>query len=184
MKNDRSELQCALQHAVEQRTCPTDEVLMSGSAEAELHLKSCRVCREWQENRPADLNALKSDMSKLKELYTLPAEKEVASGQVWSVNRRVGGWGARHQHYNPPLVLLLKELPRKELLVSQMYSDDLLMGVDDLWLGEGIGFAEPWNRYPLSRRDLDHLLADSDLSVEIFLVQLMVFVGVLDVGQQ
>ena len=162
MINDRTELQRALQHAVEQRTCPTDKILISGSTEAESHLKSCRACREWQENISADLKALKNDLSTLKQLYSLPTGKEPAPGQVWSVNKRVGGWGARHQHYNPPFVLILQELPRKELFVAQIYSDDLLMGGDDLWLGEEIGFAEPWNRYPLSKVDLDQLLAEVD----------------------
>ena len=167
MKNDRSELQRALQHAVEQRTCPTDEILASGGAEAELHLKSCRACREWLGNRPVDLPAIKSGMSNLTQLYTLPPHKEAAPGQVWSVNRTVGGWGARRQYINPPLVLILKELPQRELLVSQICSDDLLMGVDDLWLGDGIGFAEPWNLYPLSKRDLDHLLAEVDEALTV-----------------
>lgn len=165
MSVDRSLQQLALQLASQHRTCPEDAILFSENPDSELnaHLKSCLACRDRKKNHPAGTPDMQEAFRVLKSRFSPPSPGEPVPGQIWKLMRRIAGWGPNNRYFNPPLVLVLqKESQSGEFRVSQVYSDDLLMGPDDVWLGNGLGFAQPWNIYAVNRRDLEMQLAAVD----------------------
>ena len=162
MTADLSLQQLSLQLASQQRSCPDDALLFSDhpSPDLKAHLKGCPHCRERRKSPPANPSALRDAFAILAGTFSKPSPVEPAPGEIWKLRHRITGWGPGNRYFNPPLVLLLQqETTPGEYRVSQIYSDDLLMGADDIPLGEGLGFAQPWNIYAVHRRDLERRLA-------------------------
>lgn len=162
MSSDQSMQQIAFQLASQQRTCPGDDLLFDKSPcpELEAHLSVCPACQERKNALTTSFSVNQDTFKVLRSTFSLPNFGEPAPGQIWKMKRRVAGWGPGKRYFNPPLLLVLdKESFHGEYKVAQTYSDDLLMSSDDVWLGEGIGFAQPWNIYTVNGRDLELPLA-------------------------
>ncbi len=149
-------LKLAWQTAFRMRTCPPLRLLKrKNSPEVRAHLDTCPFCKE-------ELNNYQGDISKWKYLGQHFLNKEESSfpptpGDIWSLKNTLAGWGPENGFYQPPLVLILEN--REDLvLVCQTYWDKVLMGPDDIFLGEEIGFAETWNNYTIYSSHLDHKL--------------------------
>lgn len=145
----------------EQRACPPDEVLFAAkrSGEMEAHLGYCRYCNGRLEMTTEDHCAWQELASRLKPLIAGNGQSpSPAPGQIWSLDReRLGGWGPYDRYYNPPLVLVLQLQDNgRTVRVAQVCAEEDLKGDDgaDVWLEEGIGFAESWNVYSVHQDDL------------------------------
>jgi hypothetical protein len=155
----------ALRTLYEQRACPTDFELVTPRhpEELEVHLGYCRYCNERLE-----LMGNESEQSAWRELAErltseLPGQPQrtagraPTTGEVWSLEDSLGGWGAYSRFYTPPDVLILQvQDGGRTLRVAQVCAEDVLVGNDDgdLPLGNGMGFAESWNLFSVHR---DHL---------------------------
>lgn len=156
----------------EQRACPPDEVLFAGkrSKEMEAHLGYCRYCNERLEMTTEDHSAWQELGGRLKPLIVGNGQNpSPAPGQIWSLDReRLGGWGPYDRYYNPPLVLVLQLQDNgRTVRVAQVCAEEGLKGEDgaDVWLDEGIGFAESWNVYSVHRDDLKACRGEIDRSL-------------------
>lgn len=156
----------------EQRACPPDEVLFARerSREKEAHLGYCRYCNERLEMTTEDHRAWQELGDRLKPLIVENGQNpSPAPGQIWSLDReRLGGWGPYDRYYNPPLVLVLQLQDNgRTVRVAQVCAEEDLKGDDgaDVWLDEGIGFAESWNVYSVHRDDLKACRGEVDRSL-------------------
>lgn len=156
----------------EQRACPPDEVLFARerSMEMEAHLGYCRYCNERLEMTTEGHRAWQELGDRLKPLIVGNGQSHSpAPGQIWSLDReRLGGWGPYDRYYNPPLVLVLQLQDNGRIVrVAQVCAEEDLKGDDgaDVWLDEGIGFAESWNVYSVHRDDLKVCRGEVDRSL-------------------
>lgn len=139
----------AYQNAVVTRACPPDRLLLDkASKEMEEHLRICLHCQE----RSMLLEEL-GEITLARFKFTVLSKKGYRPGALVSLDPGLSGWEGEC-YVNPPIVLLLyrlpKDLPFKGWRVAQTYSDEILMGPDDVPLGGSFeGFCEPWNTYTL-----------------------------------
>lgn len=145
--------------AYESRACPKDRILFTREQSPELkaHLGLCKICREKIE-APGNLDAWKELAEQMRAILPKPAgDIKPSAGQVWSLKRKLDGWGANNRYYKAPMVLILEALKGEfeDFGVAQVYSDRELMDAGDVWLSEELGFAESWNIYSISRNDLE-----------------------------
>ncbi len=137
------------------RCCPPDMALTGElTVELQRHLEICPFCRL---EREAPLPEIRLDYS-----ADLTTEKRLPRvGELWSVTNNLEGWGPKYRYYNSPVVLVTAIVDRHAVNVVQTFGDCSLAGPDDVLLDNDIiGFAEPWNRYTLSIKDLDIFLGD------------------------
>jgi hypothetical protein len=151
-------LKLAWQTALQTRTCPPDNILSTRDDFTRKHIQACVFCQErlehkhesgaWQEiGRHLPSPLLKSE------------KKSPLPGEVWSIDPALAGWGPKNRFYNPPLVLVLEQgRESNHVLVCQLYWDTELLGPDDIYISDEIGFAEAWNTYSFCADDLDKCL--------------------------
>ncbi|PIP45246.1 MAG: hypothetical protein COZ70_04925 [Deltaproteobacteria bacterium CG_4_8_14_3_um_filter_51_11] len=151
----------AFQSAICLRTCPPDSMIFDSDPEPKVkrHINTCPLCLERLESA-GEAAAWKIIGSALKAPAPVSVEK-VLPGEIRRVAGRMAGWGrlpagpgraaqaGELKYFNPPAVLVLYELDKNYFRVMQTHDDPILMGPDDVFLGDGLGFAEPWNTYPL-----------------------------------
>ena len=155
--NDDLKLKLAWQTAYEQRTCPPAAVLYADPPDTNLqkHLSFCDSCRESREMNQEEKVAWQELFGKMAQT-TVRAEAEAKQpGQVWSLNKSLGGWQEDGRYFTPPAVLLLSRQDATAWKVAQLYSDKRLMGDGDAWLGDMFGFGEGWNAYTIRDNQLD-----------------------------
>ncbi|MEA2113988.1 MAG: hypothetical protein U9P36_01230 [Thermodesulfobacteriota bacterium] len=135
------------------RCCPPDPVL-AGKLNDELrrHLEICPLCsRDRAEALPPVQLKPPTDSSTEK--------RQPQTGELWSLQPSLGGWGPKHRYYNPPIVLITGMVEADAVNVVQTSGDTKLAGPDDLLLENGLfGFVEPWNQYTLRSSDLQSCL--------------------------
>jgi hypothetical protein len=155
---DKDDKRLAWQGAFETRACPS-EAMLFGEMDPLLqaHAEFCLICQEKLHADPEEIAVWRELGQQLAPL-ALPAVTPLpAPGQVWSISRKLNGWGPSNLYYNAPLVLLLAKIEGSAsgFRVAQLscYAD--LMGPDDSWLSQRFGFAELWHPYPLHGRHLE-----------------------------
>jgi hypothetical protein len=132
------------------RCCPPDVELYADNHPdmLENHLQICPWCRADK------TEILSATFLNKKPTGQFPKESP-RTGELWLVKQELGGWAEKSRYYNGPVVLIMDDSDQKTVNVLQIYDDDYFKGPDDVSLGDGLaGFAEPWNRYSLSRDDL------------------------------
>jgi hypothetical protein len=145
----------AWERAWRMRCCPPDvELYNSGEADMlSAHLAICPWCRAGQAEILAGSCRPEADAGQF-------SKGPPRAGELWLVNPELGGWGEKSRYYNGPVVLVLEDTNERTVNALQIYDDDYFRGPDDVPLGRALaGFAEPWNRYSLSREDLAYRLA-------------------------
>ncbi len=167
MKNDASwEKKLAWQEAWQVRGCPPEAILRGAFPTLELkrHLEGCPFCSDHRDAPPLGTRLLEA-MAAFDRAAAKPAGGERAPGEIWSVRRSLAGWGPGDRHYNPPLVLILERPgdPSEAVRVAQVYHDPALAGPGDVPLAEDL-FAESWNVYTVSERDLETCFGRADES--------------------
>lgn len=159
MKIERWQQQLAWQNAFELRACPPEDILFSKDQSTKLkeHLASCRICQDKLETG-THFDAW-NDLAKLitQDLPKPTKDHVPAVGQLWTLSKKLNGWGPNDRFYKAPMVLLLEEIEGTSYgyRVAQVYTDKMLMGQDDIWLRDDIGFAEAWNTYSVHKKDLE-----------------------------
>ena len=158
MKEDiKTEAKQQLDHAwllaQRMRCCPPDDILF-GDVEKdkalEDHLQDCQSCRQARLDFPDGINM---QLPKIKN-----KKNSLSPGELWSISPDMRGWGEKNRYYNPPVVLITADAGGYGFTVVQTYCNMLLAGKDDIALNgeanELTGFAQPWNRYTLHRKNL------------------------------
>lgn len=142
------------------RCCPPDLKLHENKDARMLaaHLQICPWCR--------------ADKAEMLPVFCHPEpdvgqvpNKLPRAGELWLVTPELGGWAEKARYYNSPVVLIIDDSDEKMVNVLQIYDDDYLRGQEDVPLGRSpgrkpAGFAEPWNRYSLSKDDLAFRLGE------------------------
>lgn len=153
---NREEYDAAWLQAWQTRSCPPGEILF-GEKTVELtdHLELCPACRDLlATTEDQDLQLNRRFGSMLKSMFE-PKEAEPASGQVWSLNKNLEGWGPKFRYFSSPLVLVLEKIDDAAIRVAQIHEIALFREQDDVRLGDNFaGYAEKWNTYTLRKSDL------------------------------
>ena len=143
--------------AWESRFCPPDSFIFGTkkSENREAHLSVCRICRDKIESK-LDMRELKNFARHISDSLPKPIKDrpKLAVGQIWSINKKLNGWGERSRYYKAPLVIVIEVAKDGTGKVAQICFDDAFMDEGDVKLGNANGFAEPWNLYRLKKKDL------------------------------
>lgn len=146
------------------QACPPDERLRE-------HLDTCPMCRENLNMTQQEREGWKTlgEFFKPKHSWDLvPSQSPLASkapGQVWRIHRRLAGWGPKYRYYNSPRVLILESLGQGLVRVSQIAPGDDFLTPEDVQV-PGLGFAQPWNVYSFSEKDLEETAILESSSME------------------
>lgn len=153
-ENDKN----AWMRAWRMRCCPPDVELYAGKQPGMLenHLQICPWCR-------ADKAEIFPTSSPEKPRTSQFSRELPRTGELWLVKPELGGWAEKSRYYNGPVVLIVDDSDEKTANVLQIYDDDYFKGPGDVALASAsrhspdehpAGFAEPWNRYSLTKDDL------------------------------
>ena len=146
--------------AWESRFCPPDILLFKKdrSKECNSHLATCRVCEEKITSK-LDMKILGNLAEKMQDILPKPSivKPSVSVGQIWSLSRKLDGWGEGDRYFKAPRVLVVEKTRGEAgtIKVAQIYADDSFMDEGDVWLDNSYGFAESWNIFTVKRKDLE-----------------------------
>lgn len=157
MGNDNWEYDAAWFEAWQTRSCPPGQILF-GEKTPELadHLELCSACRDMLAAENDTIQLHKKFGSMLKDIYN-PHKTTPQSGQVWSLDKSLEGWGPKARYFTAPLVLVLENIDKAAIRVAQIHEIDLFSQEEDIRLGDNFaGYAEQWNTYTLRKSDLAH----------------------------
>lgn len=153
--------------AVILRTCPPKNLGLSQENKDSFnsHIKRCPFCSKnfFEADEYEDWEELSQALETLLEE---PEVKKPESGQVWSIKRDLEGWDDEYRYFNTPLILIIEVNEHLHAVkVAQIYSDTILIGPDDVYMDEEIGFAQPWNVYTLNFDDLGYCWYNIDMAL-------------------
>ena len=153
--SDHDRLAQAWLHVWNMRCCPPDQHLAGQAGpELERHLAICPMCRQNRELLQS-LPPMQSAPPPLAAAHT----GNPVPGQLWAIASHCGGWGPKARYFAPPVVLITSVIDQDTLGVVQTCGETLFAAHDDMLLDQGVnGFAQPWNRYMLKRKQLAHCL--------------------------
>ncbi len=165
--NTQSEIdlmKSAWRTAVTIRTCPPKNLSQDDEEHLKGHMERCPFCAAMS-YEPDESEAWEELGRAMTGLAEEPKAAFPEPGQVWSIKQDLEGWDDEYRYFNSVMVLII-ELNRdlQAVKVSQLYSDLTLMGSDDVYLGQDLGFAQPWNIYTLALEDLGTFWQKTDLT--------------------
>lgn len=151
----------AWKKAWEARSCPPDNILFRKikAKKCKAHLNICRTCRDKIEAQ-LDLKILVELAERMSDILPKPStvKPAVTVGQIWSLSRKLDGWGEDNRYFKAPFVLVVDSIKDEadRFKVAQTYADDAFMDEGDVWLGDEFGFAESWNLFVVKSNDLEN----------------------------
>lgn len=149
------------------RTCPPKKIFHCKDHEDYIdgHIKRCPFCTETSDE-PDDSEGWQELGEALMTMIEKPQVKNPEPGQIWSISEDLEGWDDEYRYFNSTQVLIIEVNQNLQAVkASQLYSDTILMGPDDVYLGKETGFAQPWNIYSLAFEDLGFCWQTIDLAL-------------------
>lgn len=139
------------------RTCPSISVLKTASEAVQVHLRSCRECRETMKHLETYEQAGEWLVNMFPKRVTKPSEVQVGDIRRIKPTSKKEEWFDRRlkRFYNPPHVVIIG-VNGDAVLVSQLFEEpDLAVMGEDLLIDDHL-FAELWNCYTVPK----YLLAE------------------------